>query len=100
MSGEAESSPAMKNRSIEPDSRSIRCRMSIKADRSRPRTHRCTRGASRTPCVAGSKSRTNAAGRGPMTAINDSIDCSTLATRPNARPAAQKPTTSRSSGAE
>jgi hypothetical protein len=36
----------------------------------------------------------------PMAASSDSMEFRTLATRPNASPAAQKPTTSRSSGEE
>jgi hypothetical protein len=46
--------------------------------------------------VSGSKARTNAAGFGPITANSVSIEFSTLATRPNARAAAQNPAISRS----
>ena len=65
--------------------------------RSRPRIHRCTSGSMRALSRTGSKSWTNLAGSGPITASSDSIECSTLETRPKASAAAQKPTTSRSS---
>ena len=73
-SGDAGSSPSTKKRSIEPDSRSIRCRMRSSAARSLPRIQRCTSGARRTRPLSGSNSRTNAAGCGPMTASSDSIE--------------------------
>ena len=86
-------------RSSEPSASRFR-RIRIRPIRSSPRVQRCTIGRSPTPSRSGSKSRTNAAGSGPSTAHTDSIDAITEATRPNARPAAMKPTTSRSSARE
>ena len=48
--------------------------------------------------ASGSKRRTKAAGLGPMQANSVSMELSTLATRPNASAAAQKPAISRSAG--
>ena len=53
-----------------------------------PRVQRCTRDAAAALSRAGSNSRTNAAGAGPITAHIASMDAMTDATRPNASPAA------------
>ena len=74
-------------------------RIQSRAATSAPRIQRWTNGRRAAPSRAGSKRRTNAAGRGPSTPSTDSMESSTAATRPNASPAAQNPTTSRSSDA-
>ena len=83
--------------STEPDSRSIRCR-SRAAQRGRVRESIGGPAAPVGRSRLASKFRTKAAGCGPIATSSLSIDCSTLATRPNASADAQKPTISRSSG--
>ena len=68
------------------------------ATMSGPRVQRCTNEENAAPWVSGSNARVNAAGDGPIRANTASIDWFTLATRPNASAAAQKPATSRSAG--
>ena len=70
-----------------------------RAGRDRLRASSGARGARTRPRPAtGRSARRRTAGVGPRTASSRSIDCRTLATRPNARAAAQNPTTSRSAG--
>jgi len=66
------------------------CRkINSRATMSRPRTHRCTNGRNFPASRPGAKSRTKAAGDGPIGASTALTDDLMLATRPKARPAAQ-----------
>ena len=98
MSIAAGSKPWAKKRSIEPDCSSICRRIHSSAITSSPRIQRCTMARIAAGAASGSKRRTNAAGLGPTAANNVSMELRTLATRPNASAAAQKPAISRSAG--
>ena len=84
-----------------PPRRSSAAVASISATRSSPRVQRCTSGANARRVARGIEAAdVLRRATGPSTASTRSIDCSTLATRPNASAAAQNPTTSRSRASE
>ena len=75
---------------------SVGASTAAQSDRRRESIDAPWRASRRAPSRA--RTRTNAAGLGPTAANNVSIELRTLATRPNASAAAQKPAISRSAG--